>query len=250
MRIVLCVTVFVSLAFGSRAQAGNKDFSAQFNQCEEFVGVGYVSATRARELVPRQYALAGDSTTALLVVRIVSCSDASVDGKKGGAVRTAQIGVMLDVPGSEASIDNYMLWFATNSGDLHGKMQAAGAKTSNTQQISYAWQSSSGKGGPLPIDVTAASFPTLSLRGNAQPSDGSPQRFTANWYANGQHGQLLMHTDFPVLRFGNAALVLNVPAGSELAQLIGATSMSFGPEHGPMNSHNSWSAAEMQATVQ
>jgi hypothetical protein len=245
MRNVLCAVVFVLLAFGSPAQAGNKDFSAQFNNCEEFVGIGLVSAPRARALVPSQYTLAGDATHALLVVRVVNCDEASVDGKKAGAARTAQIGVMLNVPGSDADIDNYTLWFATNSGNLNGKMQAAGVKTSNTQQLSYTWQSNGGQSGPLPIDVSAASFPTLSLRGDAQAANYPPQSFVANWYATGKQGQLLMHTSFPVLRFGDAALVLSTPAGSELAQLIGGTSLSFGE----LNSHNAWPAAEMQATV-
>ena len=245
MRSISCVTVIVLLALGSSAQAGDKDFSAQFNACEEFVGVGVVSAPRARALVPSQYTLAGDETNALLVVRVVNCSDASVDGTKAGAARIAQIGVMLNVPGSAADIDNYMLWFATNSGTLHGKMQATGVKTSNAQQLSYTWQSNGGKGGPLPIDVVAASFPTLALRGNAQPASYPPRDFVANWYANGQQGQLIMHTSFPVIRFGDATLVLKVAAGSELAQLIGDTSLSFGP----LNSHNAWDSAAMSATL-
>lgn len=242
MRSVLCVIVCVWLALGSRAQAGNKDFSAQFNNCEEFVGIGYVPAARARELVPRKYTLAGDTTTALLVVRIVDCKNASVDGNKSGPARTAQIGVVLNV--SATSIDNYMLWFATNSGNLHAKMQAAGVKTSNTQQLSYTWQANGGTG-PLPIDVSAASFPTVSLRGNATtPSD--QESFVANWYADGKHGQLRMHTSFPVILFGGATLVLNVPAGSELATLIGGTSLGFVP----LNSHNAWASADMEATLQ
>jgi hypothetical protein len=236
----------MSLAIGAPVQAGGKDFTADFNSCDEFVGLGYVNALRARELVPPQYELAGDATTAVLVVRVVSCSEAAIDGKKSGAARTAQIGVMLNVTNSDADIDNYLLWFATDSGTLHGKLQAAGIATSNTQQLSYSWRPSGGQG-PLPIDVSAPNFPTVSLRGDALTPSDPPQEFKANWYADGRHGQLRMHTTFPVLRFGGATLVLTAAAGSELAQLIGATTLSFDPNY---NWHNAWPSASMDATLQ
>lgn len=245
MRSVLSVAVIMLLVFVAPARAGNKDFSAQFDSCEEFVGIGYVPTARARPLVPARYTLAGDAKNALLVVRVASCSAASVDGQRVGAARTAQIGVMLNVPDSDANIDNYTLWFATDSGNLHAKLQAAGVKTSNTNQLSYAWQPSHGAG-PLPIDVRAANFPTVSLRGNAQTPNYGPQGFIANWYADGQHGSLRMQTSFQVLRFGDAKLALTAAAGSDLAKLLDATTLSFVP----LNSHNNWETATMQATLQ
>jgi hypothetical protein len=145
MRSVLCVAVIVLIAMAEPALAGNKDFSAQYDKCEEFVGVGSVPATRARSLVPSTYVLAGDGASAYLVVRVTSCSEVSVDGKKAEPVHTAQIGVMLQVAAPNANIDNYMLWFATDSGNLHGKLNAAGFKSSNSQQLKFAWQPSGGQ---------------------------------------------------------------------------------------------------------
>jgi hypothetical protein len=195
--------------------------------------------------VPSQYALAGDSTNALLVVRIASCAEVSVDGKKSGQARTAQIGVMLNGPDGSADINNYLLWFVTDLGTLHGKLQAAGIKNGNDQQLQLAFEPIGGTG-TLTIDVSSPRFPAFPLLGTAQAPSSPPQSFLANWFADGDHGTLRMQTSFSQLRFGTADLVLTPSPDSELAELIGSPSLRFTV----LNSYNEWQAATMQATLQ
>lgn len=245
MRTVSYVVVIMLVCFSNPALAGNKDFRATFDQCGEFVGIGTVPADRARALVPSQYALAGDSTSAWLVVRVASCAEASVDGKKPGPARTAQIGVMLDGPDDNADISNYLLWFVTDSGKLHGKLQAAGIQNGNDQQLQFAFEPVGGEG-TLRIDVSAPRFPAFPLLGTAMAPSEPPISFLANWYADGKHGTLRMATSFEQLRFGTADIVLTPAPDSELAALIGSPSLTFDI----LNSYNEWQSATMQATLE
>jgi hypothetical protein len=231
--------------FSNPALAGNKDFIVKFDRCGEYVGIGHVPAAKARSLVPSQYALAGDSTNALLVVRVASCAEVSVDGKKSGQARTAQIGVMLNGPDASADINNYLLWFVTDAGNLHGKLQGAGIKNGNDQQLKLVFEPVGGAG-TLTIDVDAPRFPAFPMLGSAQAPSSPPQSFVANWYADGNQGALRMQTSFEQLRFGEADLVLTPSPDSELAELIGSPSLSFGV----LNSYNEWQTATMQASLQ
>jgi hypothetical protein len=240
------VVVLLSAASTSPAWAGNKDFVVQFDNCAEYVGIGLVPAERVRPLVPNQYALALSGSNAQLVVRVVNCVNVSVDGKKSGPARTAQIGVTLaSTADPNFQIDNYLLWFVTNSGKLHGKLEAAGIKNGNDQQLQFVFDPISEDGGTLTIDVDAPRFPSFPLFGNASYPSSPPQEYLANWYADSKQGTLLMQTSFHQLRFGKAELVLTPTPDSELADLIGSTSLEFTG----LNSYNEWSTATMQATL-
>lgn len=245
MRIISCVAVILFVSLSNPALAGNKDFSATFDKCGEFVGIGFVPADRARSLVPSQYTLEGDSTNAVLVVRVASCAEVSIDGKKSGPARTAQIGVMLRGPDGTADINNYLLWFVTDSGKLHGKLQAAGIKNGNDQQLKFAFEPIGGTG-TLSIDVSAPRFPAFPLLGSATVPGGEPISFVASWFADGKHGTLRMRTAFQQLRFGDSDIVLTPAPESELAELIGSPSLTFTELH----SYNEWRSASMQATLQ
>jgi hypothetical protein len=245
MRNVSYVAVIILACFSNPALAGNKDFNAKFDRCGEYVGIGYVPAARARSLVPSRYALAGDSTNALLVVRVASCAEVSVDGKKSGVARTAQIGVMLNGPDASVDINNYLLWFITDLGNLHGKLQAAGIKNGNDQQLKLVFEPVGGTG-TLAINVSSPRFPAFPLLGTAQAPSSPPQSYLANWWADGKHGVLRMQTSFQELRFGEADLVLTPSPDSELADLIGSPSLSFSV----LNSYNEWQTATLQSTLQ
>lgn len=247
MRAISVVVVLLSAAFASPAHAGNKDFSTQFNDCAEYVGIGLVPPENVRQLVPSQYALDLVDSKAQLVVRVTNCSNVSVDGKKSGPARTAQIGVTVKPgQGPSADIYNYLLWFVTNSGNLHGKLQAAGIKNGNDQQLQFVFDPISDDSGQLVIDVGSPHFPAFPvLAGDAGCCVFSPPSFSANWYAGAKKGTLLMHTSFTALRFGSADLTLTPAPGSELADLIGSKTLEFKV----LNSYNEWSAADMAATL-
>src|SRR5262245_49161435 len=138
MRAISAVVVLLSAAFASPAHAGNKDISVQFNNCAEYVGIGLIPTDRVAKLVPSPFVLDLVGSSAQLVVRVTNCLNVSVDGKKSGPARTAQIGVTVK-PGSgpAADIYNYLLWYVTNSGNLHGKLQSVGIKNGNDQQLQF-----------------------------------------------------------------------------------------------------------------
>jgi len=245
MHNIVYVASVALLGYAAEARADNKDFEATFDRCAEFVGIGEVPVENARSLVPSPYEIYVDNY-AQLVVRVVACDEVSVDGGKPAPARVAHIGVRLSVPNSDADIDNYLLWFVTDSGKLHGKLQAAGVKNGNDQQLSVMFEPI-GADDELRIDVSAPKFPAYPLLGSAETPGNPPQDFIASWYADGKAGTLLMRTTFKALRFGGADLTLTPAPDSELAELIGSSPTL---EFTVLESYNEWESASMQATIQ
>ena len=227
----------------SRVAAGAKDFDVQFGQCAEFVGIGYVPAAQARARVPAHYTLAGDGTNAFLVVRVVKCAAVSVDGKPAKAAQTAQIGVMLQGPDTSADINNYLLWFVTDLAALNGKFQASGVDCNNDQQMSSVFDQAAST---LTIDVSAPAAAAYQVDGDAEASSAAATTFIASWWYDGQQGSVRMRSEFPQIRFGEAAMTLTTAANSQLATLIGGTSMQFAI----LDSYNDFNTALLQARLQ
>jgi hypothetical protein len=240
MRSIPWVVVCLLGCVTSRALAANVSFDVQFDQCGEFVGIGLVPFDKARKLVPPQYTLAVYDGKAMIVVRVASCQSVSVDGKNPKPAHTAQIGISVVIPGTTAQIDNYLLWFVTDSGVLHGKLQAAGIQNGNDQQLSVVF-APSGATGPLHIDVNAPRFPAFPVTGVITSPPGAPTPFVANWYADTRNGTLRMHTEFNI-GFGSADAGVAPEAGSALAELIGSDPLQFGL----LDSYNEWKAAKME----
>jgi hypothetical protein len=240
LSILTCLT-----CSASRALAANTDFDVKFDQCSEYVGIGFVPAARARALVPAKYTLAGDATNAVVVVRVTRCAAVTLDGGNAKPAHTAQIGIKITGPNATADIDNYLLWYVTDLGELEAKMQAAGVACGNDQQLSFDFTPAASPT-PLAIDVDAAQFPAYRLQGQAAASSAAPVPFVANWWSDGSKGTLRMHTEFPQIRFGSASVTLTTPAGSALAMLIGAQTIQF-----PLlDSYNEFGAVVMQVRKQ
>jgi hypothetical protein len=228
-----------SLALSSR------DFEADFTDCTEYVGIGFVPKVNARPLVPAQYALVGDEQNALLVVRVVDCGGISVDGKKAKTAKLSQLGIMLAGGDPSADINNYTLWFATNLGALHGKLTAAGV-AGDVDQLSFTFTPNGAGGGAININVSPPQAPDFQASGSGIIPTSSPVPFIASWWAEGQHGTVQMRTVFPAIRFSGASVTLTTSASSDLADLIGGTSLTFPI----LDSYNAFNAAHMDVTVQ
>jgi hypothetical protein len=67
-------------------------------------------------------------------------------------------------------------------------------------------------------------------------------QFIASWWADGNHGVVRARTVFPAIRFGASATTLTTPAGSELAELIGGTTLTFPI----LDSYNTFGSAQLQ----
>lgn len=221
------------------------DFEADFTNCTEYVGIGFVPQVNARPLVPAEYSLAGDAQNAILVVRVVNCGGISIDGKKPKAAKLSQLGIMLAGGDLSADINNYTLWFATDLGALHGKLTAAGVE-SDVDQLSFTFTPNGSGGGAININVSPPQAPDFQASGSGIIPTSSPVPFTASWWAEGQHGTVQMRTVFPSIRFSGATVTLTTPASSDLANLIGGTSLTF-----PLlDSYNDFNTAHMEVTVQ
>jgi hypothetical protein len=228
---------------GSVAQAASsRDFDVDFSGCSELAAIGTVPAANARPLVPAGYVLAGDATNAVIVVRAVGCSGVSIDGDMPKAARLAQIGVTLVGPDATADINNYLLWFVTDLGQLHGKLAAAGLDPDSDQGLAYGFTPGGAGAGTLAVGTSPPHAPPFTAGGPAAVPAAAPVGFTANWWQDGQHGTVSMRTVLPAIRFGGATTTLTTPAGSALAALIGGTSMTFAV----LDSYNTFSAAHLE----
>lgn len=218
--------------------AKQTDFGVDFAACSEVAGIGFVPRANARPLVPAKYELAGNAQSAVLVARAVHCDAVSVDGQAARPTTLIQIGISVvgeAVVTPAADINNYTLWYVTDQAQLSAKLNAAGANAENSQQISYTLSS-----GTLDFSASPARAPEVALQGPVTPG-ATPSEFRATWWSDGNQGTIRMHTPFPAIRFGDAHMTLTTPANSDLARLIGGTSMTF-----PLlDSYNTFDSAHM-----
>jgi hypothetical protein len=201
----------------------NKDFDVQFSGCNVFAGLANVPAANARALVPPEYTLAGTAQNATMVVRVVHCDDVVVDGKSRGSTIISHIGIGLVGPDTTVNLNNYTLWYATDNALLHAKLTAAGlaADKSNALSISLA------DNGTLSVISASSHTPSFQVNGTATLPTAAAVPTSATWWEDGKHGAVSSKTVLPVIQFGTAHTVLTTPAGSELAALIGGTSLTF-----------------------
>lgn len=220
-------------------------FGVQFSDCAEYVGIGFVPAANARPLVPRKYELAGDGESAILVVRIVECEEVEVDGKKSSPTRLSQIGVTIEGGDASADINNYLLWFVSDSASLHRKLSALGVDNER-DEVKFEFAPHRSSGGRLRVDVRPAHAPGYRAIGEAETPTAPPVPFVASWWAEARRDDVLMRTEFPEIQFGTAEVTLTTSAGSELAQLIGGRKLTFAL----LDSYNDFASASMQVTLE
>lgn len=219
--------------------AKQTDFGVDFASCSEVAGIGFVPRVNARPLVPARYELAGDAHNAVLVARAVHCDAVSVDGQAARPTTLIQIGIRVvgdNVAVPAADINNYTLWYVTDQSQLFAKLNAAGADVENSPHLSYSLSSS----GVFDFSARPARAPEVAIHGT--PTAGTTDStFSATWWSDGNHGTIRMYTPFPQIRFGEAHMTLTTPANSDLARLIGGTSMTF-----PLlDSYNTFDSAHM-----
>ena len=101
------------------------------------------------------------------------------------------------------------------------------------------------RSGALDIEATPPRAPAHEVHGTAAVPTAAAVPFVARWWFDGPHGTVLMRTDFPAIQFGASTMTLTTPAGSDLADLIGDTSLTFAI----LDSHNTFALAAMEVTV-
>lgn len=229
------------------AIGGFGDFDVEFTNCTEFAGIGNMPYAKARAAVPAGYTLAGDTTNALVVVRVASCDDMVVNGHHEGDSIVSQVGVGIVSPDGTGDINNYTLWYDTTSLRLAARLLLTGVNARFAPNLDFDFNPTSGGAGHLKITSKLPAQPRFIVNDDVVAPPATPVPFTANWWKVGFAGNTKMFTSFPDLHFGAAGnhATLTTPANSELAKLIGATTLSF-PN---LDSYNSFPAGHMHVSV-
>ena len=226
-------------ALGAAEQAlSNKDFDVDFSGCTEFAGIGLVPAANAAPLVPAGYTLVQVGAQAMVVVRVARCSSAVIDGKNVGQTITSQVGITLQGPDASADINNYTVFYATNQARLHARLQAAGLRADNSNDLGLSLS-----GGALHATSGSPHSSSFDVSGSAQAPSAAPVQFIASWWGEGVHGTVQARTVFPNISFfTGASTTLTTDAGTELAALIGGTTLTFPI----LDSYNAFASAHLE----
>lgn len=235
-------------AVGLAAQAEHCDvapFDVDFAGCNEVANVALMPTANARALVPAQFALVGDGTpTTPFVVRTVHCSGVSVDGKKGKAGNVVQIGALIVAPDGDGDINNYTFYYDTSDVKLAAELAEVGVPARFAPLLDESLALSPDGSGQYhfsaPID------PRFSFDGPVGAPVGGPIPFTANWWSTSAQGTVKMASTFPQLFTADNGVNLTVPAGSPLAHLIGATTVTSWPV---LKLYDNFPTAHMHVTV-
>jgi hypothetical protein len=222
----------------SAASSLRSGFEVDFGDCTEMAGIGFVPAAAARARVPADIALAGDATSAIVVVRIANCEALSIDGHPRAGHTVAQIGLTMAAGDPTSDINNYTLWYDTDSPALAARLRAAGVDTRLVPRLEYEVEDGE-------LSVRQPRSPRYRADGPVVMPTASPVPFVASWWQRRGARTVQMRTALPAIAFSGAQMTVTTPAGSELAQLIGGTSLGFAI----LDSYNAFDAAHMEVSV-
>jgi hypothetical protein len=223
--VVALAIGLVTASAGSQPQQRSSEFSVQFTDCIETIGVGLVSTDAARALIPQDFILVGEGTPVTpIVVRTARCGGISVDGHPTQPGIIVQVGLVIVPPDFTGDINNYTLWYYTTDGELAGRLRDLGLDAQHVQNIAYNLDLNAGA---LNVNVALPGTPALSLNGTVFESTVPIGSFTANWWAKMKQGIVKMNTVVPSISIGGANLLLTTTAGNALAGLIGGTALGF-----------------------
>jgi len=207
---------------------GSANFSVEFTDCVESIGVTLVSTERARALVPPEFHLVGEGAPVTpLVVRTARCGIA-VDGQRSNVGLIAQIGLVIVPPDFTGDINNYTLFYYTTDAELANHLVRLGVGAQHVQNIAYGYVPGlAGNAAPFCVDVPRPGDPTFSVSGTVTRSEAPSGSFVANWWQKGRRGNVKMNTDVPAIYVGSATLTLTTDPDNELGLLIGGGSTGF-----------------------
>lgn len=224
----------------TQALGAKRPFDVDFSGCSEMASLTPVPVANVRARVPAGYALANEvNGVTFVVVRIANCSGMSIDQRPVGGGTVAQVGVNLVSPDGTGDINNYTLWYYTTSQPLFVRLRAMGIDEAQwVPGIDYRYAATGPGTGQL--DITVPGRPAFTIGGPVTEPVG-PVPFVANWWGDSARGQIRMNTTLPAIDFGGATMTLHTGARSELAEVLGATTVTF-----PIfDSYNRFPAAHM-----
>jgi hypothetical protein len=206
------------------------DFEVDFEACREVANVGLLPTANARPLVPEEFTLVGENDELTpFVVRTVHCDSIAVDGKLPKPGNIVQIGVLILAPEGDGDINNYTLYFDTSNLRLALRLALAGVNASWVPTLQESLDEEPDGSGDYEFAVPPPFQPRMAFAGPVGAPVGGPIPFVANWWRHSFGDTVKMSSTFPELFIADNDVVLTVPPGSQLAQLIGATEVSDWP---------------------
>ncbi len=224
-----------------------QDFSVEFTDCIESIGVGLVPTAAVRASVPAEFTLAGESDPVTpVVVRTARCRGIGVDGGRARPGTIVQIGLVLVPPDFTGDINNFTLWYDTSDARLAQRLRQAGVAAQDVPGIVDAYVPAvPGDSDPLVVLVPPPARPTLAVAGHVTASSAPAGSFDANWWAQAGSARIKMETDVPSIFIGTADLTLWTSPEGPLGKLLGGGVASFPV----LQQFNTFALARMSVSV-
>lgn len=216
----ICVT---TINGNGTAHNNFTDFSVDFTNCVESIGVGLVPTANAQAHVPSEFILVGAGQPVTpLVVRTSRCS-ISVNGHNSGVGEIVQIGAVIVPPDGTGDINNYTMFYYTSDLRLALRLLLAGVNAQFVPTIDYH----KGNDNSFSVRVPLPGIPRFAVNGTVIPSPNPAGSFIANWWQKTYQGNVKMKTEVPVIKIGGANLTLTTNANNPLGQLTGGNTLGF-----------------------
>jgi hypothetical protein len=221
---ILLVGGFPTSAFGRPPAAQSPtDFSVNFTNCVESIGVGPVPTANARQYIPAEFIPVGEGQPVTpLVVRTARCAIA-VDGHAPRVGRIVQIGAVIVPPDGTGDINNYSFFYYTDDLRLALRLNLAGVRAQFVPTLVYDYDG----GTSFFVRVPLPGIPRFKVSGAVTPSPSPAGSFVANWWQKTDHGSIRMQTGVPVINIGGANLTLTTNQNGPLGQLVGGAGFGF-----------------------
>lgn len=219
------------------------DFEVDFLGCTEFAGVGVIPFENARAAVPAEYSPVDlGNGLGLAVVRVANCDDVLIDGESVGGGTVAQVGVSLVPPEGDGDINNWTVYYDTDSKKLAKALKDADVPARYVPKLKYDYDAGDNS---LEIRVPPPSKARYTVEGTVIPPSGTPVPFVANWWAATSHTETKMNTVLPAIYFSGAQMTLTADHNSPLPALLGSDPYVFPI----LDSYNAFGDAHMVVDV-
>lgn len=208
--------------------AAPQGFEAEYEDCDEFAGVGLVPLANVAERVPEDFAVVEPIPgLALVVAQAGSCERIRVGDGRGRAGIFAQFGVAVVPPLAPGNGDFYQILFTTDHPHLASKLRRLGVPARFAPQLTYEIAS------PPALDIEVAKPPQLAFTIDGPivlPDPAAPPNPVSvfNYYVKTRrNGNVLQQNTVEGIRFGEGNAVMLTAIGSEMRDILGGDFLVF-----------------------
>lgn len=204
-------------------------FSATYEDCDEFAGVGLVPIAALLERVPSDYTVVeGAPGLGVVVAQAASCARIMVDTGPERAGFFAQFGVSVIPPDGRAGGHFYQLMFTSDHPTLVARLKRSGANTQLSPDMTYSIG-----GTPIALHVLAPrpeawafelDGPITLPDPNSPPN---PESIFNYWHQSPRFGNVVQSNVVTGIRLGTGAGVVLTALGEDMEAIVGPAPLSF-----------------------